>query len=369
MLKAITASAEDEGENSLPMRYRVNASVTRWDAEEDEVEDSTPGQPGEMDGSDINDALQGGFAVALFGMEAFHAQLPALAAATRKIDHFWRGEGSSTTQIDIVPPGIAPFGAYAHPRDRIIVQLQGKQRIQVFTPAQSSAGSDYQSSPDNAASQIVNSFPLHSRGPHPLVVHRVDSLDIDPTPEGEEPLPVSVALDVMLSTGDVVYVPKNFVVFTEPASAGEASEDEDDPGSMALSICLGNQASPVQTAQQILSSASSNIERKLLRGSKQIQAQAATILRNAVNLVESNAITSHIEARTRYSAKNFDVRKWIHSRYGNGELERIIEEAGGLVKIRNFLPTPVAEAMSETISHLNKDEWVRIAIALWPTFW
>jgi hypothetical protein len=339
-----------------PLRFRNNVCVAKWDADTDEIEDGTPMEPEDVEPAQVNLALGDGFSAAVFGMDTVPEACAPLADLMAKIDRVWNGEGSCTTQIDVVPSGVAPFGAYAHPRDRLIVQLQGRQRVQVFYPASAVSGSDYQASPDNAASAQVTHFPMHSRGPHTLVIHRVDSLDIDPVPEGEAPRPTAVAIDPILSAGDIVFVPKNFLVFTEP---DPTNEGDDDPGSVSISICLSNQPSPLKLAQQTLSSLPGASGLSFFSKTADIQAAAVKLAQDALAAVQQDSFKQKLEVRTKYNWKHFDVDRWIQSRYGNGELEKLVEESGGLVKVCDFLPTAVAEAMHDTLSNLNNDEWVR----------
>lgn len=369
------------------MRFRTDVAVTRWDPENDEIEEATADEPDEVESLLLTQMMQDNWSLSVFHLHSLMGgQLaPKVHDFIRKIDTVWRGEGSCSTQLTVVPPGTAPFGAYSHPRDRLIVQIQGKQRVQVFYPAAAAdSSSEYQTSPDNGASQIVTSYPLHTRGPFPLTVHQVDALDIEHSAESDTPRPASIALDTTLKSGDVLFVPKDFLIFTEPAQPEEDDEDEDseeeidpkkkkaqakkhnkqpaaaveeqDPGSMDMTVILSTQSSPLKLAQQLL--AQEYRHHTAFLRPEDVAKASSDLLRSAINNVDTN-LRNHVMSRTKYSFKNFDVQKWIESRYGNGELARLVEESDGLVKIRDFLPQPVAEAIHDTLSHLNNDEWVR----------
>lgn len=319
----------------------------------------------------MSDLLSDCFSISVFGLETNSDASPKLCDSISALDLLWRGEGSSTTQLDVVPAGIAPFGAYSHSRDRLIVQLQGRQRMQVFFPTSSVApNTDYQPSPDNAASAGVRSYPLHSRGPHPIVVHRVDFLNPElaasssssSSAQSNNPAPGDIVLDEQLSTGDVVFVPKDYVVFTEPVDDSDG-EGEVDTGSVSVSICLAEKPSVALLAQEALGQALQTGHASFPSSADETYAAAAATLECALATFKSQfyskAATDRINSRTKFSWCNYNVHRWIRSRYGDSELEKLIEESGGLVKIRDFLPTAVAESIHEQLLSLNRNEWVR----------
>ena len=104
-------------------------------------------------------------------MAIFHAELRSkpVARLVKNLDTIWNGEGSITTMIQITPPGVAPFAAHSHQCARLLVQLYGKQRVQLFYPR------DMNEIPvDDEGNPAA--FPYHMRGHFPLVIHQVDFL-------------------------------------------------------------------------------------------------------------------------------------------------------------------------------------------------
>mgnify|MGYP007125568581 CR=1 FL=1 len=81
----------------------------------------------------------------------------------------------------------------------------------------------------------------------------------------------------------------------------------------------------------------------------------------------SQALSQHLQPiiklfqiRSSYHTDHFAIHEWLTSKYGDGKLEQELDKAGGLLRIRNFLPTEVAQRILETIQNIKDEEWVSI---------
>jgi len=111
--------------------------------------------------------LNDGFALAIFHSEI---RSQAIRRLVRAFDCIWNGDGSVTSVVHSTPPGVAPFPPYAHFNDKIVIQLYGKQRVQLFYPR------DLDQSVSAVDPTQATAYPFTGRGPMPVIVHQVESL-------------------------------------------------------------------------------------------------------------------------------------------------------------------------------------------------
>jgi len=70
-------------------------------------------------------------------------------------------------------------------------------------------------------------------------------------------------------------------------------------------------------------------------------------------------------ARATLRADHFNLNQWIDSKYGLQKVEALLKKSKGLVKLRNFLPEPVAKRVLATLQAIKEEEWVWISFCVW----
>ncbi|KAL6070375.1 uS12 prolyl 3-hydroxylase [Balamuthia mandrillaris] len=269
----------------------------------------------------------------------------------RSLDSFWKGEGGCSAALTLTPPQVIPFPPYSDTEDRIIFQLEGCQQVNVYRPF------------TEAESEEGETVPYFFYGASTVLIHQMDQLP-------EE----NVQLDAVLHPGDMLYVPKGFITLFQALEMESDSPSASSTYSLDLVLNLSSLPSwedflneTLQQAQQKLRlepgarsfphslAPSLAVATPSASGSRYelLTQQASDVLRSALS--QTKLVADTFQSRSKFHREDFDFSNWVRTQY---DIETLLDENQGLVKISNFLPDVVASKLLELFSVISEEEWV-----------
>eukprot|EP00123_Amoebidium_parasiticum_P014006 comp22278_c0_seq1/m.32971 comp22278_c0_seq1/g.32971 ORF comp22278_c0_seq1/g.32971 comp22278_c0_seq1/m.32971 type:complete len:654 (-) comp22278_c0_seq1:315-2276(-) len=271
------------------------------------------------------------------------------------VDGFWAGEGGCDMTFHAMGDECYPFPPALLSADIIILQREGEQNIKLFEV-------------ESLSDSSLNT----DRGHHPSTI--LPSLNVETEP----------VLEVTLAPGDILLVPKRLALVTD------CVECED--GSLDAWVHLSGQVSWGQILDRAISIAEEAFEvdentrffgRRMAEGEEEEEEEeeegeenenmesvgqiklAGSVSGKTVNrsLVKDilKVAMSHVgtslkmigQERTQWNRTHFNT----DGKYKDFNLEKLLEENGGLVKIPNFLPAELAERLLQVFETITEDEW------------
>jgi Rps23 Pro-64 3,4-dihydroxylase Tpa1-like proline 4-hydroxylase len=295
---------------------RRDVRFTCYQDEKDTLIDSTPTSSSKksiVNTKTVEHFIQQGFAVHVKNLDWFHSDLSSLL---HNIDQLWKGQGGSFASVTYCPEGVAAYPPFSESNDKLIVQIEGSQTINIYLP--------------KTIDESSTAYTYYHHGPNPIIMYEVADIDSNGQLERE----------ITLKAGDVLYVPKDYILFCDA-----------EKNSLDVSIGLSSRVSihdylNTLVTKTITSTCSSKhvLPSELQKYGQQVLQQC--------HLYE-DAILKKIQARCLYSRVHFNLYDWT-KQYN---LRQLLKQNDGLVKISNFLPLQVAQRMYDTLESINETEW------------
>lgn len=398
---------------SKPAYYHTDVQLLGYSTEDDDLIFETP-SGGAVDMKFVwNSILSKSSSKPSLHVSNFDLFSTELSKLLGEIDSRWRGDGAAVAKLTVAAPGSFPFGIHLDGQSQFIMQIVGKQRIQVLEHPDGpqsfveSAGED-------------NSFPCFVHGPAPEVVLSAEHANeytvagsvvtleagstlflpscvkladapatsdelsvwltvyLPPMPQWKPTLEEIISLASAASAdvaqdesrldrqGVATLSTEDPTIMDEPTNdAPEGDDDEDENGQEGeedeeSGEMVEEEEEPeeevVENEAWALFPHNLEVEGPVENSGERLKKNVVEILERAAKLAPQYIDSLLINSR--FSRTDFlDAVPSMQAKLGDQGLEAMLKANGGLVKISNFLPDHTAECIHKLITRLPETDW------------
>lgn len=288
---------------------------------------------------------------------------PSLASLLQIFEKAFAASYNMRLEMTFALPGCIPHPPTSHPYDLFFIQLEGEQDVHVYT----TPGQPIQEEPVVVLEEDNQKVKPQVESTHTQIqeqvqtqVFSIEQLDAQPSLHFDS---------IHLEKGDCLYIPAGKGLITY-RTAGKQAEDEQpetteaNEASLDLLVCLPVLPTWTTMMDHIVAEAKALLARKqhllspiapLVQTQSDVdleaqhQKQCALALQSALDLQQN--IFDHLAFSRSLSKLNFMVD------LGNFKLRKKLLEHGGLLRIKNFLPLPLAKHIHQVLKGIKESEW------------